>query len=104
MVGPHLGKLDKGAVVDRTIHITRPVEYDGVVLAADPDEAMAVFVQDAYRQHKTVALVDPGFGPPTGIDVDEVGVASGPDTFFDALSLHRHWERGNAALDPDHVA
>ena len=101
VVGPHLGKLDKGVTVDRTIHITQPVEYDGVVLAADPDEAMAVFVQEAYRQHKTVALVDPAYGERTGIELGEPGVETDAAAFFEALSLHRHWDRGNAVLEAE---
>ena len=99
VVGPHLGKLDKGAVVDRTLHITQPVEYDGVVLAAEPDEAMAVFVQEAFRHHKTVGLLDASYSSSTGIDASAAGVESGPDGFFEALTLHRHWDRGNAAAD-----
>lgn len=68
-------------------------EYDGVVLAAEPDEAMAVFTQEAFRHHKTVALTDAEFAGPTGIDLEADGVASEPAEFFDALALHRHWER-----------
>jgi catalase len=92
-VGPRLGKLDKGAVADRTVHITQSVEYDGVVLLAEPDEAMAMFVQEAYRHHKTVGLA-PGSGAAVaGVDADSAGVATGPAEFFDALALHRHWAR-----------
>ena len=100
VVGPHLGKLDKGVVTDRTIHITQPVEYDGVVLAADPDEAMAVFVQEAYRHHKTVGLVDVAYSAATGIDTGEVGVEAEPTAYFEALAFHRHWDRGNVSVSP----
>jgi len=93
VVGPHLGKLESGATVDRTIHITDPVEFDGVVLAADPDEAMAGFVQEAYRYHKTVAFGKVSFGTATGIAADAEGVAATPTAFFDALAQHRHWNR-----------
>ena len=92
-VGPRLGKLERNVPVDRSIHITDPVEYDGVVLAAVPDEAMGVFVQEAYRHHKTVAMTTPDFGAGLGIDVDEAGVSTSPEDFFDALTLHRHWNR-----------
>ena len=47
-VGPRFGKLGKGAEVDRTLHITDPVEYDGVVVATDPDETVAAFAQEAF--------------------------------------------------------
>ena len=100
IVGPHLGKLDKGAVVDRTIHITDPVEYDGVVLAADPDEAMGAFIQEAYRHHKTVALTSPAQEAATGIGLSGEGVESEPDAFLASLALHRHWNRGNAETVP----
>lgn len=93
VVGPHLGKLDKGVAVDRSLHITDPVEYDGVVLACKPDEAIAAFVQEAYRHHKPVALTDATWAEPTGVDVEAAGVASDPDAFFEALALHRHWDR-----------
>jgi len=39
---------------------------DAVVPAGDPDEAMAVFVQEAYRHHKTVALTDSVFAARLG--------------------------------------
>ena len=93
VVGPHLGKLEKGAVVDKTIHTTQAVEYDGVVLAAAPDEAMATFVQEAYRHHKTVAFLDESDADSIGVDPSSAGVEAKPDAFFDALALHRHWDR-----------
>jgi catalase len=93
VVGPHLGKLEKGVPVDQTVHITDPVEYDGVVLAADPDEAMGMFVQEAYRHHKTVSILAPADGAALGIDSADAGVEADPDAFFAALGLHRHWER-----------
>ncbi len=92
-VGPHFGTLDGNVTVDRTIHITDPVEYDGVVLAAPADEAMAMFVQEAYRHHKTVGLADPAAGDAIGIDPDGPGVSESPASFFDDLALHRHWDR-----------
>jgi aspartate carbamoyltransferase catalytic subunit len=92
-VGPRFGKLAKGAEVDRTIHITDPVEYDGVVVATDPDESVAAFAQEAYRHHKTVGVV---VGDPSalGFDPDDPGVLSDAASFLDALALHRHWDRG----------
>jgi len=92
-VGPHLGKLDKGVAVDRSLHITDPVEYDGVILACEPDEAIAAFVQEAYRHHKTVAITDASWADAIGIDPEEEGVASDPDAFFAGLARHRHWAR-----------
>ncbi len=92
-VGPHLGKLDKGVAVDRSLHITDPVEYDGVVLACQPDEATGAFVQEAYRHHKTVACTDPAWTASLGIDPESAGVEAEPEAFFDALALHRHWDR-----------
>ena len=93
VVGPHLGELDKGVAVDRSFHITDPVEYDGVVLACEPDEAVAAFVQEAYRHHKTVAITDASWSGPLGIDDAAEGVDAAPDAFFAALALHRHWNR-----------
>lgn len=92
-VGPHLGKLERGVAVDRTLHITDPVEYDGVVLAAAPDEAIAAFVQEAFRHHKPVALVDAGALDLVGIPAGAAGVSDAPEAFFDDLALHRHWAR-----------
>ncbi|WP_426574565.1 catalase [Aquihabitans sp. McL0605] len=92
-VGPHLGKLAKGVASDRTVHITDPVEYDGVVLACEPDEGTGMFVQEAYRHHKTIAVTDPAWAEPLGIDASAAGVSTGPDDFFDQLALHRHWDR-----------
>ena len=85
-------KLAKGAEVDRSIHITDPVEYDGVVVATDPDETVAAFAQEAYRHHKTIGVVA---GDPValGFEPEDPGVQGGPDGFFGALALHRHWDR-----------
>jgi catalase len=92
-VGPRFGKLGKGAEVDRTIHITDPVEYDGVVVATAPDETVAAFAQEAYRHHKTVGV--PGADPAAlGFDPGDPGVQAHADGFFEALALHRHWDRG----------
>jgi catalase len=92
-VGPHLGRLDGNVEVDRSVHITDPVEYDGVVLAAAPDPAVAAFVQEAFRHHKTIGLLDPAVGGSIGVDPDAAGVCASPGEFFDALALHRHWDR-----------
>ena len=93
VVGPHLGKLDKGVAVDRSLHITDPVEYDGVALACEPDEAIALFVQEAFRHHKTVAVTDGSWLEAAGIDAEAEGVTADPDGFFTALARHRHWNR-----------
>ena len=92
-VGPHLGKLDKGVAVDRSLHITDPVEYDGVVLACEPDEAIALFVMEADRHHKTLGVTDPAWFDAIGVGPETPGVESEPDAFFAALALHRHWDR-----------
>jgi len=92
-VGPHFGTLVKGVAVDRSLHITQPVEYDAVVLAGEPDEAMAAFVQEAYRHHKTVAMTNPAFGAALGIDPASPGVVKTTEEFVEALSAHRHWDR-----------
>jgi catalase len=93
VVGPHFGTLGGGVAVDRSLHITDPVEYDGVVLAGDPDAGMGMFVQEAFRHHKTVAILDAHWAEPLGIDLDRAGVTSTPEAFLDALALHRHWNR-----------
>jgi catalase len=93
VVGPHLGQLEQDVAVDRSVHITDPVEYDGVILATAPDPTLGVFVQEAYRHHKTVALLDPAWSEPLGIDPGASGVAGSAEEFFAALALHRHWER-----------
>ncbi len=93
VIGPHLGKLAKGAVATRTMHITQAVEYDGVVLAAAPDETIEAFVREAYRHHKTIAFVDRSHARTLGIHLAAAGVVSEPDQFFQALALHRHWDR-----------
>ncbi len=93
VIGPHLGKLDGGVVVDRSVHITDPVEYDGLVLAAAPDAGTAMFVQEAFRHHKTVAILDADWAAQLGIDPQQEGVTADADAFFEALALHRHWNR-----------
>ena len=79
--------------VDRSVHITDPVEYDGVVLAAAPDAGTAAFVQEAFRHHKTLAVLDAEWLAPLRITADQPGVTDTPEAFLDALSLHRHWDR-----------
>ncbi|MGZ8765576.1 MAG: catalase [Acidimicrobiia bacterium] len=93
VIGPHLGTLSGGVAVDRSVHITDPVEYDGLVLAAEPDPTTGGFVQEAFRHHKTVAFLEPAWAAPLGIDPDQAGVTDSPERFFDALAHHRHWER-----------
>jgi catalase len=93
VIGPHLGTLDGGVAVDRTVHITDPVEYDGVVLAAEPDAAAGAFVQEAFRHHKTLAVLDQEWLAALGIEPDQEGVTNSADAFLEALALHRHWNR-----------
>ncbi|MEY2468969.1 MAG: catalase [Actinomycetota bacterium] len=93
VVGPHFGKLDNGLPVDRSAHTTDPVEYDGVVLATAPDEAAAMFVQEAFRHHKTIGLSDSAMVEGLGLPANAAGVTLTPDEFFAALGEHRHWNR-----------
>jgi catalase len=93
VVGPHLGQLESGLPVDRSAHITDPVEYDGVVVAAEPDAVSGLFIQEMHRHHKTIASLDPQWLAGLGIDAGAPGVTSAPDDFFTALADHRHWAR-----------
>jgi catalase len=93
VVGPHFGSLEHGVVVDRSVHVTDPVEYDGVALATEPDPGLGVFVQEMYRHHKTIALLDGAWAEVLGLEVGAQGVTGSPGDFFEALALHRHWER-----------
>ncbi len=93
VIGPHFGKLANGLVIDRSAHISDPVEYDGVVLAMEPDEATAMFVQEAFRHHKTIGLVGAPNAEAIGLPVNALGIAESPDDFFAALGDHRHWNR-----------
>jgi hypothetical protein len=62
-------------------------------LACEPDAAIAGFVQEAYRHHKTIAVTDPAWADALGVVTDGSGVEREPAAFFDALALHRHWDR-----------
>ena len=93
VIGPHFGKLASGLPVDRSAHISDPVEYDGVVLATAPDEAATMFVQEMFRHHKTIGLADGLLAETVGLPVNAAGVTATPDDFFAALGEHRHWNR-----------
>jgi len=93
VVGPHFGKLGNGLPVDRSAHITDPVEYDGVVLTTAPDELTAAFVQEMFRHHKTIGLSDGLSAEAVGLPVNNAGVTTSPEDFFAALGEHRHWNR-----------
>ena len=45
-----------------------------------------------------------GYSASTGIALGDLGVEAGPAGYFEALALHRHWERGNAAATPPEPA
>ncbi len=92
-VGPRFGVLGGGAEADLTLHTTASVEYDGVVLAAEAHEGMALFVQEAYRHHKTIGAVDDDLLAPLGVELDAPGVEFDPATFMAAMGWHRHWDR-----------
>ena len=57
------------------------------------DEAVATFVQEAFRHHKTIGIADPDTLATLGIAADGPGVATTPAAFFEALARHRHWDR-----------
>ena len=60
---------------------------------ATPDEATAVFAQEAYRHHKAVAFADLAVGDALGIPAASAGVTDRPDELFAALARHRAWDR-----------
>ncbi|MDP1795376.1 MAG: catalase [Acidimicrobiales bacterium] len=93
VIGPHFGKLASGLPIDRSAHISDPVEYDGVVLATAPDEVATAFVQEMFRHHKTIGLTDGLAAEAVGLPVNAAGVAATPEDFFAALGEHRHWNR-----------
>ena len=93
VIGPHFGTLANGLPIDRSAHISDPVEYDGVVLATDPDEAAADFVHEAFRHHKTIGFTDSAMIDTLGLPANAAGVTLSPDDFFAALGEHRHWNR-----------
>ena len=81
------------------------VQFDAVILpdaAYGNDPGLSVFVQEAFRHHKTIAVWgDDGiaFLSTLGFSIDAPGVVTGDtaagiaDAFEDALRLHRHWNR-----------
>jgi catalase len=93
VIGPHFGKLENGLVIDRSAHISDPVEYDGVVLTTSPDETATLFVQEMFRHHKTIGFADGLGADAVGLPVNAAGVTTSPEDFFAALGLHRHWNR-----------
>ena len=92
-VGPRFGTLAGGVEADRTMHTTASVEYDGVVLASSAHEGSALFVQEAYRHHKTVGAIEAEALDPLGIPAGADGVEEDPPTFMVAMGWHRHWDR-----------
>ena len=81
------------------------VQFDAIVIpdaTYEPDPGLVVFVQEAFRHHKTIAswgkgglalLADAGVHPESeGVVVGETADAVS-DEFVSALSLHRHWNR-----------
>ena len=93
VIGPHFGKLQSGLAIDRSAHISDPVEYDGVVLATTPDQVAGAFVQEMFRHHKAIGLTDGLTADAVGLPVNAVGVTTSPEDFFVALGKHRHWNR-----------
>ena len=56
-------------------------------------EGSALFVQEAYRHHKTVGAIEAEALDPLGIPAGADGVEEDPPTFMVAMGWHRHWDR-----------
>ena len=81
------------------------VQFDAVILPDATygiDPGLRVFVQEAFRHHKTIAAWGDGanaFLATLGFGADAAGVVTGDtadgiaDSFEAALRLHRHWNR-----------
>jgi catalase len=113
VVAPHLGLLtsEQGTPVPaaKAFLTAHSVEFDAVVVAGGSGASSlreepfaAVFVQEAFRHHKTIGAWGEGAGVLTGfgIPADSPGVVStdaGTEAFSEqflaALAHHRHWER-----------
>jgi catalase len=115
LIAPHAGVLTSAegspVPVTKALLTSQSVEVDVVViaggdaaagLAADP--AVAVYVQEAYRHHKTIAAWGEGVDALTrfGIPLDADGVVTGDlvdDAFLaefsEAAAWHRHWGRSS---------
>lgn len=115
IVAPHLGLLtsEQGTPVPaaKAFLTAQSVEFDVIVvaggagaatLAADP--AAAMFVQEAYRHHKTIGAWGEGvaalevFGIPAdapGVVVADAGDTSFATTLCAMAGWHRHWERAS---------
>jgi threonine dehydrogenase-like Zn-dependent dehydrogenase len=112
VVAPHLGALmgDSGVPVPaaKAFLTAQSVEFDTVVMAGGTSAQMlaaepfvTVFVQEAYRHHKTIAGWGEGVDAlATMVPLDAAGVttATTADGAFAAglieqLGWHRHWSR-----------
>jgi catalase len=120
VVAPHLGVLagESGVPVPavRAFLTSQSVEFDAVVvaggrgaelLAADP--FVALFVQEAYRHHKTIGAWGRGVDAISGfgIPIEAAGVVTGDavdrrftDPLLEWTGWHRHWERPALILAP----
>jgi catalase len=121
VVAPHLGVLQgaDGTPVPapKAFLTAQSVEFDVVVVAGGagaellaPDPLVAMFVQEAYRHHKTIGAwgegvdVLTGFGIP--LDAPGVVTADAVDAGFsssllEAAGWHRHWERPSLVVLPE---
>jgi catalase len=115
VIAPHAGLLTSRegppVPVTKPFLVSQSVELDVVVvaggegalgLAADP--SVALYVQEAYRHHKTVAAWGEGVEALSrfGIPLDAAGVVTGEivdDAFLsglrEAAAWHRHWGRAS---------
>ncbi len=111
VVGPHAGPLrsaGRGTVeATKTLFGAQSVEFDAVVVAGGPGLAdlgaelsVALFLQEAYRHHKTVGawaegravLSAAGIGAGPGV-VTADSARAAVEPLLGAVALHRHWDR-----------
>jgi catalase len=109
VIAPRAGVVEGAVVADRTVYNAKSVEFDAVivaggasapVLAADP--TTGVFLQEAYRHHKTVAAWGEGvdvlatFSVPTDARGVVTSAEGGRDFAVEVaatMGWHRHWDR-----------
>ncbi len=117
VIAPVGGMLRNGhqeIPVDRTLLTTRSVEFDALVVAADPEQTSDIkqflLLQEAYRHCKTLgawgngSAVLEGAGIPLSGDGMVTGKVVGKaftDQLVDAIGLHRAWARADAVMASD---
>jgi catalase len=120
VVAPHLGLItgDRGVPVPaaKAFLTAHSVEFDVVVVAGGSgaaelatDPGVALFLQEAYRHHKTVGAWGDGRQVLSALGMESgapgVLVTDDPDDGFwssllELAGWHRHWTRSAAALAP----